>query len=179
MTSLAILNIGPFEILIVAAAAVMLFGGDLPQTARKAAQMVARLRGIASDLGKDLTQETGGRKPFLPQEELKRLAGLEEDPEPHPGIGEAAEPDDPPPVGEPVPPRRVRSQESPERDPHDTGWPHDGDPDEPVDVDWRPADTSPPPEAVALDGDGSDGSAPGDAHDGIDAADDDAERPRD
>ena len=52
---LGIFNIGPLEFLIMAAAAVMLFGGDLPQTARKAARMLGRLRALASELGREFS----------------------------------------------------------------------------------------------------------------------------
>lgn len=55
--SLALFNIGPVELLIMAAAAVMLFGGDLPATARKAARTVGRLRALASELGREFSAD--------------------------------------------------------------------------------------------------------------------------
>jgi len=54
---LAFLNIGPFELLLLGAAAVLLFGGDLPDVARKAAVMAGRLRAMTGDL----TREMQGR----------------------------------------------------------------------------------------------------------------------
>ena len=43
-------DIGPMEFLIIAAAAVMLYGGDLPDVARKAGASLRKLRGVAEDL---------------------------------------------------------------------------------------------------------------------------------
>jgi len=60
-----------------AAAAVLLFGGDLPATARKAARMVGRLRSLAADLGREFSVEE-----HLPRRgsiDLKRLANLDDD----------------------------------------------------------------------------------------------------
>jgi Sec-independent protein translocase protein TatA len=51
---LGLLDIGPIELLILAAAAVMLFGGDLPDMARRAGQFVGRLRASAHDLTRDI-----------------------------------------------------------------------------------------------------------------------------
>ena len=76
--SLAFLNIGPFELIIMAAAAVMLFGGDLPQTARKAARMVGRLRGLASELGREFTNEMPERPKLDVDLDLQRLARLDD-----------------------------------------------------------------------------------------------------
>jgi Sec-independent protein translocase protein TatA len=61
--NLALLNIGPMELLIMAAAAVMLFGGDLPATARKAAQAVGRLRSLAADLGREFSIDEHAARP--------------------------------------------------------------------------------------------------------------------
>ena len=47
---LALLNIGPIEILLVLGAAVLLFGGDLPETARKLGSFMARARTAANDI---------------------------------------------------------------------------------------------------------------------------------
>jgi len=85
--TLAFLNIGPFELIIMAAAAVMLFGGDLPQTARKAARMVGRLRGLASELGREFTNEMPERPKLDVDLDLQRLARLDDaryDPAPRP-----------------------------------------------------------------------------------------------
>jgi Sec-independent protein translocase protein TatA len=51
---LAILNIGPFELLLLSAAAVLLFGGDLPEVARKAAAMAGRLRAMTTNLTREM-----------------------------------------------------------------------------------------------------------------------------
>lgn len=77
---IAIFNIGPIELLIMAAAAVMLFGGDLPATARKAARTVGRLRALAAELGREFSAEEQ-----LPRRDdigidLKQLAKLEDGP---------------------------------------------------------------------------------------------------
>jgi sec-independent protein translocase protein TatA len=48
--ALALLNIGPIEILLVLGAAVLLFGGDLPETARKLGTFMARARSAANDI---------------------------------------------------------------------------------------------------------------------------------
>ena len=47
---LGMLNIGPIELLLVLGAAVLLFGGDLPETARKLGRLVARARAAANDI---------------------------------------------------------------------------------------------------------------------------------
>jgi Sec-independent protein translocase protein TatA len=51
---LALLDIGPIELLILVAAAVMLFGGDLPDMARRAGHVVGRLRASAAELTRDV-----------------------------------------------------------------------------------------------------------------------------
>lgn len=51
---LAFFGIGPFELLLLAALAVMLYGGDLPDMARKAGRLLARLRAISADLSREL-----------------------------------------------------------------------------------------------------------------------------
>lgn len=76
---LGLLDIGPWELLLVAVGAILLFGGDLPDVARRAGRSLGRLRGMASDLARNadlppdvgqLTQQT----PRLP-EEVRRLPG--------------------------------------------------------------------------------------------------------
>jgi Sec-independent protein translocase protein TatA len=51
---LGLLDIGPVELLILAAAAVMLFGGDLPDMARRAGRMLGRLRASAQELTREV-----------------------------------------------------------------------------------------------------------------------------
>jgi len=75
--NLALFNIGPMELLIMAAAAVMLFGGDLPATARKAAQTVGRLRSLAADLGREFSVDEHATRPG--RVNLKRLLNTEDD----------------------------------------------------------------------------------------------------
>lgn len=53
---LAFLNIGTFELLLVLVVAVVLFGGDLPDVARKAARVVGRMRAMANDIGRELNR---------------------------------------------------------------------------------------------------------------------------
>jgi Sec-independent protein translocase protein TatA len=76
--NLAIFNIGPIELLIMAAAAVMLFGGDLPATARKAARTIGRLRAMAAELGREFAAEDSLPKKGDLGIDLKRLADLDD-----------------------------------------------------------------------------------------------------
>ena len=62
MLPVAILNIGTFEMLVLAAAAVLLFGGDLPETARKTARLVSRVRSMMHDVTRELNAPTEGRR---------------------------------------------------------------------------------------------------------------------
>ena len=96
---LAIFNIGPLELMIMAAAAVMLFGGDLPVTARKAARTIGRLKALASELGREFSaaDELPSRKDL--QLDLKKLVQL----------------DDTPPVA--LPPPGPRREDEPLADP--------------------------------------------------------------
>lgn len=52
--SLAILGIGPLEWLVLLGGAVMLFGGDLPGKARKAAQFIGKWRAMVRDLSREM-----------------------------------------------------------------------------------------------------------------------------
>jgi len=74
---LAILNIGPLELLLLGAAAVLLFGGDLPDVARKAARLAGRLRGMTNDLTREFKENTDfedklRRPPQLDQPPLEK-----------------------------------------------------------------------------------------------------------
>ena len=53
-SALALLDVGPIEMLVVAIAAIMLFGGDLPDIARRAGQIVGKLRSAATDLTREI-----------------------------------------------------------------------------------------------------------------------------
>jgi Sec-independent protein translocase protein TatA len=85
---LLLLDIGPWEFLVLAAAAVMLFGGELPDVMRRAGRFVAKLRGMAEDLGRsaslpeDLAQ--------LPRDESPRGESPRA-PSPPPAAGESTE----------------------------------------------------------------------------------------
>ncbi len=57
--SLALFDIGPMEFMIVVAAAIMLFGGDLPDVARKAGRTVRKLRTLASETARNLQDPAG------------------------------------------------------------------------------------------------------------------------
>jgi Sec-independent protein translocase protein TatA len=50
VSALGLLDVGPIEMLVLAVAAIMLFGGDLPDLARRAGQIVGRLRAAAHEL---------------------------------------------------------------------------------------------------------------------------------
>jgi Sec-independent protein translocase protein TatA len=52
--ALGLLDVGPVEMLVLAIAAIMLFGGDLPDIARRAGQIVGRLRSAATDLTREI-----------------------------------------------------------------------------------------------------------------------------
>lgn len=51
---LGLLNIGTPELIIVIVVAIMLFGGELPDVARKAARVMGKVRGMADDLTREL-----------------------------------------------------------------------------------------------------------------------------
>ena len=98
---LGLLNIGTTELIIVVVVAVMLFGGDLPDVARKAARMVGKVRGMADDLGRELRQADIKRSVDLSQEvrdidAAVRQAGTSATPPTgHPEPGRDAFADDP------------------------------------------------------------------------------------
>lgn len=75
---LALLNIGFPEMLLLAAAAVMLFGGDLPDVARKAARFVGKLRSLSQDLTRELNMPDDLTRP---PPELRRPPELDLSPE--------------------------------------------------------------------------------------------------
>jgi Sec-independent protein translocase protein TatA len=62
---LLLFDIGAMELILVAILAIMLYGGDLPDVARKAGATVRRLRGVADDLKRQVT--------LPPDPELQRL----------------------------------------------------------------------------------------------------------
>ena len=54
MSTLGLLDVGPMEMLVLGVAAIMLFGGDLPDIARRAGQMIGRIRAAANELTKQI-----------------------------------------------------------------------------------------------------------------------------
>jgi Sec-independent protein translocase protein TatA len=78
VTTLALLDIGPFEFVLLAAAAVLLFGGDLPDVARKTARFLGKLRSLSSDLSQELQKTPHDLRP---PSELQRPPELDRPPE--------------------------------------------------------------------------------------------------
>jgi len=76
---LGLLDIGPWELLLVAIGAILLFGGDLPDVARRAGRALGRLRSMAGDLARsaDLPPDVGHLPPDTARlpEEVRRLPG--------------------------------------------------------------------------------------------------------
>ena len=101
-------DVGATELLVVAVLAVMLYGGDLPDVARKAGTTVKRLRGVADDLKRQVTlppeMQTGFRDVRaelrkLPQDlDLRKEIAAEPEPK---KLGES--PDAPAALPEPQP----------------------------------------------------------------------------
>jgi Sec-independent protein translocase protein TatA len=124
--TLLLLDIGPIELLLVIAAAVMLFGGDLPDVARRAGQALGRLRATAQDLARhidappDLTrlpEERDDRAteaaPRAPDEERDGSSGVNVDQQ-HPGTPEhGSAPDRAAPPEDDIDPQHARPPERP------------------------------------------------------------------
>jgi len=76
---LGLLDIGPWELLLVAVGAILLFGGDLPDVARRAGRSLGRLRSMAGDLARsaDLPPDVGHLPPDTARlpEDIRRLPG--------------------------------------------------------------------------------------------------------
>ncbi len=68
---LAFFNIGPFEIMVLGAVSIMLFGGDLPDVARKAGVLVGKLRATAADLRRQLDDASQVREVKTMVEDVK------------------------------------------------------------------------------------------------------------
>jgi len=96
---LLLLDIGLLELLLLVGLAIMLFGGDLPDTLRRAGRFVARLRGMAAELARDVdpqrgdTSEADRAPPFAPP----ALPGPHDEPA-DAGPERAGSDGDPPPV---------------------------------------------------------------------------------
>ena len=108
-------DVGATELLVVAVLAVMLYGGDLPDVARKAGTTVKRLRGVADDLKRQVTlppeMQTGIRDVRaelrkLPQDlDLrKEITAEPESKKPAPEPDAPAAPAEPQPGDKPAPP---------------------------------------------------------------------------
>jgi len=98
-------DIGMSELILVALLAIMLYGGELPDVARKAGQTVRRLRGVADDLKRQITVSA--------DPELTALV-RDADPRREPP---SAPPQEPPaatsPATEPAPPAPTAANEPP------------------------------------------------------------------
>lgn len=108
MPCLALLNIGLWEMLVLAMAAVLLFGGDLPETARKLAHFVARVRGMMHEVTRELNAPDEARGAVdQARQEIRSVAAevqrsspfADEDPIDVPASAAPAE-DEPPDSGE-------------------------------------------------------------------------------
>jgi sec-independent protein translocase protein TatA len=105
-------DVGATELLVVAVLAVMLYGGDLPDVARKAGTTVKRLRGVADDLKRQVTlppeMQTGIRDVRAELRKLPQDLDLRKEIQAEPETKEPApEPDapaEPPPDDKPAPP---------------------------------------------------------------------------
>lgn len=95
---LGVLNIGPIELLLVLGAAVLLFGGDLPDTARKLGRLMAKARSAANDLTRTVYEAERDAKAQLSAPPPSLLPDAEPEPEPgSDGDGDEDTPADPPP----------------------------------------------------------------------------------
>ena len=63
---LLLFDVGATELILVAILAIMLYGGDLPDVARKAGATVRKLRGVAEDLKRQVTVPTDPELQRLP-----------------------------------------------------------------------------------------------------------------
>lgn len=91
-------DVGFGELLLVAALAIMLYGGELPDVARKAGQTMRRLRGAADDLKRQMTTAADPGLSTLARE-IDPRRELPAPPAPAPP---AAKPDEPPPPAGPA-----------------------------------------------------------------------------
>jgi len=72
VTPLGLLDVGPVEALVIAVAAVMLFGGDLPDIARRTGHYIGRLRAAANDLARQFDAPADLLKLPEPDDEMHR-----------------------------------------------------------------------------------------------------------
>ena len=93
---LGVLNIGPVELLLVLGAAVILFGGDLPDTARKLGRLMGKARSAANDLTRTVYEAERDEKAKLSAPPPSLSPPAEPKPEPD-SDGDEATPPDPPP----------------------------------------------------------------------------------
>ena len=92
--ALGLLDVGPVEMLVLAIAAIMLFGGDLPDIARRAGQIVGRLRSAASDLTRELDMPSDLNRLPDPDDAMHRPPPAPDQPAP---TSPPTHPDQPPP----------------------------------------------------------------------------------
>ncbi|MBM3985516.1 MAG: hypothetical protein FJ296_07500 [Planctomycetes bacterium] len=93
---LLLFDIGAMELILVAVLAIMLYGGDLPDVARKAGATVRRLRGVADDLKRQVTLPTDPELQRLPHDIDPRRA-------PAPHVSQPAAPASATPASAPAP----------------------------------------------------------------------------
>ena len=91
MSTLLLLDVGPIEMLVLAIAAIMLFGGDLPDLARRAGQFVGRLRSAAGDITREIDVPPDLHRLPEPDDALHRP------PPPVPPTPQSKPPEQPPP----------------------------------------------------------------------------------
>jgi sec-independent protein translocase protein TatA len=92
--ALALLDVGPIEMLVLAVAAIMLFGGDLPDIARRAGQIVGRLRSAATDLTREIDMPSDLNRLPDPDDAMHRPPSPPDQPAP---TSPPTSPDQPPP----------------------------------------------------------------------------------
>jgi len=91
VSTLLLLDVGPIEMLVLAIAAIMLFGGDLPDLARRAGQFVGRLRSAAGDITREIDVPPDLHRLPEPDDALHRP------PPPVPPTPQSKPPEQPPP----------------------------------------------------------------------------------
>ena len=101
--ALALLDVGPIEMLVLAVAAVMLFGGDLPDIARRAGQIVGRLRSAATDLTREIDMPSDLNRLPDPDDAMHRPPPAPAPPSP-PAPPSLASPPSEPKADQPPPP---------------------------------------------------------------------------
>ncbi len=79
---LLLFDVGATELILVAILAIMLYGGDLPDVARKAGATVRKLRGVADDLKRQVSVPTDPELQRLPADIDPRREAAAQAPKP-------------------------------------------------------------------------------------------------